>query len=118
LSPEELAGVKEVIQHQQPDGIDPEKGMTEAGFIYLHMLFVQRGRMETTWVVLRKYGYADDQDEVEFLPSYLLPEQYKTLDLPYELSNFALEYLTELFKSYQTRAQALGSSCYIYSCTH
>jgi len=108
LSPEELAGVKEVIQHQQPDGIDPEKGMTEAGFIYLHMLFVQRGRMETTWVVLRKYGYADDQDEVEFLPSYLLPEQYKTLDLPYELSNFALEYLTELFKSYQTRAQALG----------
>lgn len=108
LSPEELAGVKEVVSHQQPDGIDAERGMSESGFVYLHMLFVQRGRMETTWSVLRKFGYTDENEEVEFMPSYLLPEQYATMTVPYELSNMALEYLTDIFKAYQTRAQAAG----------
>jgi hypothetical protein len=31
-----------------------------AGFLYLHKLFIQRGRLETTWTVLRKFGYGDD----------------------------------------------------------
>lgn len=35
-------------------------GLTEAGFLYLHTIFIQRGRLETTWTVLRKFGYAED----------------------------------------------------------
>lgn len=35
-------------------------GLTEAGFLYLHTNFIQRGRLETTWTVLRKFGYAED----------------------------------------------------------
>lgn len=35
-------------------------GLTEAGFLYLHTMFIQRGRLETTWTVLRKFGYAED----------------------------------------------------------
>lgn len=35
-------------------------GLTEDGFLYLHTIFIQRGRLETTWTVLRKFGYAED----------------------------------------------------------
>ncbi len=35
-------------------------GITEIGFLYLHTVFIQRGRLETTWTVLRKFGYAED----------------------------------------------------------
>lgn len=35
-------------------------GLTMRGFQYLHSLFIDRGRLETVWQVLRKFGY--DQD--------------------------------------------------------
>lgn len=31
--------------------------ITLSGFLYLHLLFVKKGRQETTWTVLKKYGY-------------------------------------------------------------
>ena len=37
----------------------PSEGITELGFLYLHTIFVQQGRMETTWTVLRKFGYGE-----------------------------------------------------------
>lgn len=37
-----------------------DNGLTETGFLYLHVTFIQRGRLETTWTVLRKFGYAED----------------------------------------------------------
>ena len=30
------------------------------GFLFLHALFIEKGRLETTWTVLRKFGYNDD----------------------------------------------------------
>lgn len=36
-----------------------DDGLTLEGFIYLHALFIERGRLETTWAVLRRYGYAN-----------------------------------------------------------
>lgn len=50
-------------------------GLTEAGFLYLHTIFIQRGRLETTWTVLRKFGYAEDLKLTEeFLsPKSVLP---------------------------------------------
>jgi Ras family protein T1 len=56
LQPEELEGVKKVVQMKIPDGIH-SNGITLKGFVYLHALFVARGRMDTTWTVLRKFGY-------------------------------------------------------------
>jgi len=46
-------------------------GLTEAGFLYLHTIFIQRGRLETTWTVLRKFGYAED---LRLTESFLLPK--------------------------------------------
>lgn len=41
-----------------------------SGFLFLHTLFIQRGRHETTWTVLRRFGYDDD---LELTPEYLFP---------------------------------------------
>lgn len=35
-------------------------GLTLPGFLFLHALFIERGRLETVWAVLRKYGYNDN----------------------------------------------------------
>jgi hypothetical protein len=42
------------------DGSTQLVGLTEVGFLYLHTIFIQRGRLETTWTVLRRFGYAED----------------------------------------------------------
>ena len=31
--------------------------ITLKGFLYLHTLFIKKGRHETTWTVLKKFGY-------------------------------------------------------------
>lgn len=46
-------------------------GLTEAGFLYLHTTFIQRGRLETTWTVLRKFGYGED---LRLAESFLFPK--------------------------------------------
>ena len=42
------------------DGGVQGDALTELGFLYLFTIFIQRGRMETAWTVLRKFGYAED----------------------------------------------------------
>ncbi|GAB4823148.1 hypothetical protein N2152v2_010194 [Parachlorella kessleri] len=58
LQPEELVGVKEVVSQGVKEGIR-DGGLTLEGFVYLHALFIERGRLETTWAVLRRFGYAN-----------------------------------------------------------
>lgn len=47
-----------------------------SGFLFLNTLFIQRGRHETTWTILRKFGY---DDNLELTDDYLYPE-YASLD--------------------------------------
>ena len=42
-----------------PQGVNAV-GLTLPGFLFLHALFIERGRLETTWAVLRKFGYDND----------------------------------------------------------
>eukprot|EP00172_Hildenbrandia_rubra_P003780 Plantae.Rhodophyta-Hildenbrandia_rubra.ctg6509.p1 GENE.Plantae.Rhodophyta-Hildenbrandia_rubra.ctg6509~~Plantae.Rhodophyta-Hildenbrandia_rubra.ctg6509.p1 ORF type:complete len:543 (-),score=85.81 Plantae.Rhodophyta-Hildenbrandia_rubra.ctg6509:1001-2629(-) len=61
LKDDELKGVKQVVGEKGPsNGIALSGGLTVHGFMFLHTLFVQKGRLETTWIVLRKFGYEDD----------------------------------------------------------
>ena len=85
LAPGELAGVKAVVAERMPGGVSNggESGrsngsagsaaatspatngsgggsLTLPGFLFLHALFIERGRLETTWAVLRTFGYGDD----------------------------------------------------------
>lgn len=65
--------------HQTPPLMSPaEEGITEIGFLYLHTMFIQQGRMETTWTVLRKFGYGEDLDLRE---DFLLPRYVKQTGL-------------------------------------
>lgn len=43
---------------------------SRAGFLFLNTLFIQRGRHETTWTILRRFGYSDS---LELTPDYLFP---------------------------------------------
>jgi len=59
LQPSEIVGVKKVVQEKMSEGVN-ERGLTLTGFLFLHALFIEKGRLETTWTVLRKFGYNDD----------------------------------------------------------
>ncbi|KAL4436835.1 hypothetical protein ABPG75_003974 [Micractinium tetrahymenae] len=56
LQTEELVGVKQVVAERIEQGI-VNNGLSLPGFLFLHALFIERGRLETTWAVLRRFGY-------------------------------------------------------------
>lgn len=88
--------------------------LTEEGFLYLLTSFIQRGRQETTWAVLRKFGYGEDLKLTEeFLyPKYVLrlpharleSDRVERFDVPYdcsvELSTLGIKFLTETFVAF------------------
>ncbi|ORX72947.1 mitochondrial Rho GTPase [Linderina pennispora] len=96
LQQRELEGVKEIVKASRPDGVT-EGGLNVEGFLYLHLLFIQRGRVETTWMVLRKFGYGDD---LSLREDYLCPEFDVPADCCVELSLNGYAFLTEIFKRY------------------
>lgn len=56
---------------QHSEGGVRDNGLTEEGFLYLHTIFIQRGRLETTWTVLREFGYGED---LRLTESFLCPK--------------------------------------------
>jgi hypothetical protein len=60
-----------------PEGVN-ESGLTLTGFLFLHALFIEKGRLETTWTVLRKFGYDNDiklRDDLLAMPIKRAPDQ-------------------------------------------
>ncbi|KAF5311684.1 hypothetical protein D9611_009430 [Ephemerocybe angulata] len=94
LQAQELEGIKAMVQEHAEGGIRDE-GLTEAGFLYLHTIFIQRGRLETTWTVLRKFGYAED---LRLTESFLLPKFEVPPDCSVELSPLGYQFFTEIFE--------------------
>ncbi|KAI9219711.1 mitochondrial Rho 1 [Blastocladiella britannica] len=94
LQQQELEAVKEVVLENDPGGIS-EAGITEAGFLYLHTLFIQKGRLETTWTVLRKFGYGED---LSLRDDYLCPPLDVPADCRVELSSTGHAFFTDLFR--------------------
>ncbi|XP_037946253.1 mitochondrial Rho GTPase-like isoform X2 [Teleopsis dalmanni] len=96
LQPQILDEVKSVIQKNSPDGIYND-AVTLKGFLFLHCLFIQRGRNETTWAVLRRFGY---NEQLEMCNEYLRP----TVKIPpgssTELSHRGQQFLIGLFERY------------------
>ncbi|XP_062084733.1 mitochondrial Rho GTPase 1-like [Humulus lupulus] len=98
LQPSEIVGVKRVVQEKIPEGVN-ERGLTLTGFLFLHALFIEKGRLETTWTVLRKFGYNNDiklADELIPAPSKRTPDQ------SVELTNEAIEFLKGIFEAYDS----------------
>eukprot|EP01134_Creolimax_fragrantissima_P007777 CFRG7777T1 len=96
LQAQELEGVKDVVRQSTEDGLK-EGCLSESGFLYLHKLFIQRGRLETTWAVLRKFGYGGD---LKLTDEFLRPTLSVGVDQSVELSSRGIHFLTELFRSF------------------
>jgi len=96
LEPGTLESLKAVVLKSCPGGIQSE-GLTSKGFLVLNSLFIQRGRHETTWTILRKFGYADD---LAIQPDQLIRPLTVEPGSTVELTQSGVEFLTLLFASH------------------
>lgn len=96
LQPVEIAGVKKVVQEKVPEGVN-EFGLTLTGFLFLHALFIEKGRLETIWTVLRKFGY---NDEIKLREEYLSIPFKRAPDQSIELTNEAMEFVKGVFSMF------------------
>lgn len=109
LQLQELEGILELVRAYDPSCVQPvlsgfpstsmtpSEGITELGFLYLHTIFVQQGRMETTWTVLRKFGYGEG---LELIDEVLSPRFDVPGDCSVELSPLGNQFLTDIFEAY------------------
>lgn len=93
-----LEDVKSIVKRTIRDGIF-DNGLTLPGFLFLHTLFIQRGRHETTWTVLRKFGY---NDEVILDVNYLRPPLELPAATSVELTLKGYRFLNALFTKYDS----------------
>ncbi|XP_011303851.1 mitochondrial Rho GTPase isoform X2 [Fopius arisanus] len=93
LQPQVLEDVKAVLSKNIHDGTC-NGCVTMKGFMYLQCLFIQRGRNETTWAVLRKFGY---DNELQMSKDYIHPPLKVPSGCTTELSHKGQEFLTVLF---------------------
>ncbi|CAG9862173.1 unnamed protein product [Phyllotreta striolata] len=96
LQPQVIDDVKAVLRKNIDEGIR-RNCVTLKGFLYLHSLFVQRGRNETTWTVLRKFGY---NDHLNMSKDYLCPSLKVLPGCTTELSYRGQQFLAHLFERY------------------
>lgn len=106
LQPQALQDVKNIVQHNTPLGVYND-GLTLDGFLFLNKLFILRGRHETTWKVLRRFGY---NNGLTLRGEYLHPPFSPQRDSTVELSEEAIQFLTNLFKRYDKDSDEALSS--------
>ncbi|XP_067013378.1 mitochondrial Rho GTPase isoform X2 [Anabrus simplex] len=94
LQPQVLEDVKAVLRKNLSDGVAGDS-ITLKGFLFLHCLFIQRGRNETTWTVLRKFGY---DNNLQVAKEYLYPPLRVPAGCTTELSHKGHQFLTMLFE--------------------
>ncbi|KAJ6920455.1 mitochondrial Rho GTPase 2 isoform X1 [Populus alba x Populus x berolinensis] len=98
LQPAEIVGVRRIVQEKKKEGVN-DLGITLEGFLFLHSLFIDKGRLETTWAVLRKFGYGNDlklRDDFLPAPSKHAPDQ------SVELTIEAVEFVRRVFRLFDT----------------
>ncbi|CAK6964161.1 mitochondrial Rho GTPase 2 [Scomber scombrus] len=107
LAPQALEDVKTVVWKNTSDGVQ-DNGLTLNGFLFLNTLFIQRGRHETTWTILRKFGY---DDNLELTDDYLYPELRVPASCTTELNHLGYQFLQRLFDKYdEDKDSALSPS--------
>uniref|UniRef100_A0A0M3HX59 Mitochondrial Rho GTPase 1 n=1 Tax=Ascaris lumbricoides TaxID=6252 RepID=A0A0M3HX59_ASCLU len=106
-----ISDVKTAVEeHRKDDIID--NAVALGGFLYLHELFIRRGRHETAWKVLRRFGYDNElQLAVDYLSTPLVSQPSCevlcaafSLKVPKgcstELTDEGLRFITALFEKY------------------
>ncbi|KAI1724583.1 EF hand associated domain-containing protein [Ditylenchus destructor] len=88
--------VKQVILEHNSQGIIDDS-MTLSGFLFLHQMFIQRGRHETAWTVLKRFGY---DLNLQLRQDYLLPTFKIKKGCSTELSPAGIHFISKIFRKY------------------
>ncbi|KMU83692.1 mitochondrial Rho GTPase 1 [Coccidioides immitis H538.4] len=59
LNDDDLEHIKETIRRTYPQSVTPS-GIDSQGFLHLNKLYVEKGRHETVWIILRAFQYTDN----------------------------------------------------------
>ncbi|XP_048349908.1 mitochondrial Rho GTPase 2 isoform X1 [Sphaerodactylus townsendi] len=112
LAPQALEDVKMVVWKNTTDGVQ-DNGLTLNGFLFLNTLFIQRGRHETTWTILRRFGY---DDALELTDDYLCPLIRVPHDCSTELNHFGYQFLQKIFEKHDKDLDGALSPAELQSC--
>ncbi|KAG5414070.1 hypothetical protein IGI04_001637 [Brassica rapa subsp. trilocularis] len=94
LQPSEFEGFMRAVQEKLPVGVN-ERGLTVTGFLFLHEFSIEKGRLDTTWTVLRKFGYNND---IRLADELCPPSLFKRApDQSVELTDVAIEFLKGMY---------------------
>ncbi|XP_059754342.1 mitochondrial Rho GTPase 2 isoform X1 [Balaenoptera ricei] len=105
LAPQALEDVKMVVSKNVAGGVQDDR-LTLDGFLFLNMLFIQRGRHETTWTILRRFGYGDS---LELTANYLCPPLRVPPGCSTELNHRGYQFVQRMFEKHdQDRDGALS----------
>ncbi|XP_049759777.1 mitochondrial Rho GTPase 2 isoform X8 [Elephas maximus indicus] len=96
LAPQALEDVKMVVSKNVAGGVWNDQ-LTLDGFLFLNTLFIQRGRHETTWAILRRFGYGD---ALELTDDYLFPPLPVPSGCTTELNHFGYQFLQRVFEKH------------------
>ncbi|XP_055220753.1 mitochondrial Rho GTPase 2 isoform X7 [Gorilla gorilla gorilla] len=105
LAPQALEDVKTVVCRNVAGGVWEDR-LTLDGFLFLNTLFIQRGRHETTWTILRRFGYSD---ALELTADYLSPPIHVPPGCSTELNHLGYQFVQRVFEKHdQDRDGALS----------
>uniref|UniRef100_A0A673U6B7 Mitochondrial Rho GTPase n=1 Tax=Suricata suricatta TaxID=37032 RepID=A0A673U6B7_SURSU len=96
LAPQALEDVKMVVCKNVVGGVQDDR-LTLDGFLFLNTLFIQRGRHETTWAILRRFGYSDT---LELSPDYLVPPLHVPPGCSTELNHLGYQFVQRVFEKH------------------
>lgn len=97
LQPDELGSVLDTVVDKLPHGVE-DNGLTLAGFLFLNALFMERGGYETTWAVLRTYGYTNELTLTDDLLKGINFDPTGDQVVCRQLSDKAIQFLTAWFQ--------------------
>ena len=93
LTEQQLYKMKNFVEQSCQGGLR-EGHLTLQGFLFVQQSFIEVGKHESTWAVLRKFGYNTHLDLME---DYLYPLPVLPLGTHVELSSNGISYLETLF---------------------
>ncbi|XP_006897529.1 PREDICTED: mitochondrial Rho GTPase 2 [Elephantulus edwardii] len=96
LAPQALEDVKMVVSKNVVGGVQ-DGCLTLDGFLFLNTIFIQRGRHETTWTILRRFGYGD---ALQLTDDYLYPPLSVPPGCSAELNHFGYQFLQKVFEKH------------------
>ncbi|XP_006873901.1 PREDICTED: mitochondrial Rho GTPase 2 [Chrysochloris asiatica] len=111
LAPQALEDVKMVVSKNVAGGVQDNR-LTLDGFLFLNTLFIQRGRHETTWAILRRFGYGDT---LELTDDYLFPPLLVPPGCTAELNHLGYQFLQRVFEKHDQDHDGVLSSSELQS---